>query len=93
MNTAGANDFFSSGLILCSRRRRLPRVRVRIGDGAQRPGLLDRARSERGEKTAEHRPQDCELLDAKPLLVAGAGVHHEVHADPWRAGRVGRDIR
>ena len=35
----------------------------------------------------------CELLDAKPLLVAEAGVHHEVHADPWRAGRVGRDIR
>ena len=91
MNSAGANNFCSSGLILCHGRRRL--ARVRLGDGAQRPGLLDRARSERGEKTAEHRLLDCELLDAKPLRVAGAGVHHEVHADPWRAGRVGRDIR
>ena len=90
MNSAGANNFCWSGRILCHGRR-LPRVR--LGDGAQRPGLLDRARSERGEKTAEHRLLDCELLDAKPLMVAGAGVHHEVHADPRRAGRVGRDIR
>ena len=80
MNSAGAINVRSSGLILCHGRRGLPRVR--LGDGAQRPGLLDRARSERGEKTAKHRLLDCELLDAKPLLVAGAGVHHEVHADP-----------
>ena len=91
MNSAGAHNVCSSGLILCHGRRRFSRVG--LGDGAQRPGLLDRARSERGEKAAEHRLLDCELLDAKPLLVAEAGVHHEVHADPWRAGRVGRDIR
>ena len=90
MNSA-ANNVCSVGLILCHGRRRRPLVR--LGDGAQRSGLLDRARSERGEKTAEHRLLDCELLDAKPLLVAEAGVHHEVHADPRRAGRVGRDIR
>ena len=80
MNSAGANIVCSSGLISCHGRCRLPLVR--LGDGAQRPGLLDRARSERGEKTAEHRLLDRELLDAKPLLVAEAGVHHEVHADP-----------
>ena len=80
MNSAGAINACSSGLILGHGRRGLPRVR--IGDGAQCPGLLDRARSERGEKTAEHRLLDRELLDAKPLLVAEAGVHHEVHADP-----------
>ena len=62
MNSAGAMNVCSSGLILCHGRRRLPRVR--LGDGAQRSGLLDRARSERGEKTAEHRLLDCELLDA-----------------------------
>ena len=82
MNSAGANNFSSSGLIFCHGRRRLPRVRLGDGRGAQRSGLLDRARSERGEKAAEHRLLDCELLDAKPLLVAEAGVHHEVHADP-----------
>ena len=78
MNSAGANKFCSVGLILCHGRRRRPLVR--LGDGAQRSGLLDRARSERGEKTAEHRLLDCELRDAK--LFAEAGVHHEVHADP-----------
>ena len=93
MNSAGANNFCLSNLILCHGRRRLPLVRLGDGRGAQRSGLLDRARSERGEKAAEHRLLDCELLDAKPLLVAEAGVHHEVHADPWRAGRVGRDMR
>ena len=91
MHSAGAHNVCSSGLILCHGRRRLPRVG--LGDGAQRPGLLNRVRSERGEKTAEHRLLDCELLDAKPLLVAEAGVHHEVQADPRRADHVGRDIR
>ena len=80
MNSAGAITVCSSGLILGRGRRGLPRVQ--IGDGAQRSGQLDRARSERGEKIAEHRLLDCKLLDAKLLLVAGAGVHHEVHADP-----------
>ena len=82
MNSAGASNFCSSGLSLCHGRRSLPLVRLGDGRGAQCSGLLDRARSERGEKTAEHRLLDCELLDAKQLLVAGAGVHHEVHADP-----------
>ena len=84
MNSAGDNTFCASGMSLCHAygRRRLPLVRLGDGRGAQRSGLLDRARSERGEKTAEHRLLDCELLDAKPLLVAEAGVHHEVHADP-----------
>ena len=80
MHSAGANNFSWSGVSLCHGRRILPLVR--LGDGAQRSGLLDRARSERGEKTAEHRLLDLKLLDAKPLLVAEAGVHHEVHADP-----------